>query len=44
MPIVDGKYVCKISEIYEPKDGVAALKKEIGKAKKIKLQNIYCKK
>ncbi|MFQ5761566.1 MAG: hypothetical protein ACE5PO_00895 [Candidatus Bathyarchaeia archaeon] len=40
MPIVDGKYVCKISEVYEPKEGVESLKKEIEKAKKVQLQNI----
>ena len=40
MPIVEGKYVCKISEVYDPKDGMEALKKELEKAKKIQLQNI----
>ncbi len=40
MPIINGKYVCKISEIYDTKEGINALKEEIRKAKNIRLQNI----
>lgn len=34
------KYVCKISEVYDTKEGLKALKKEIRKSKKVQLQNM----
>ena len=40
MPIVEGRYVCKISETYEPREGIDALKEEIRSAKNVRLQNI----
>jgi len=40
MPIVKGKYVCKISEVYDKKEGLKALKKEIRKSKRVQLQNM----
>ena len=40
MPIVEGKYVCKISEVYDPKQGIEALKEEVKKVRNVRLQNI----
>ena len=40
MPIVEGKYVCKISEVYDPKEGIEALKEEVKKVRNVRLQNI----
>jgi len=40
VPVVGGRYVCKISEIYDPEEGIEALKEEIRKAKNVRLQNI----
>lgn len=40
MPIVEGKYVCKISEIYDPRQGIEALKEEVKKVRNVRLQNI----
>ncbi len=40
MPIVGGKYVCKISEVYGRDEGLKAIKKEIGRSRRVNLQNI----
>lgn len=40
LPIVEGKYVCKISEIYDVGEGLEALKNEVKAAKKIQLTGL----
>ena len=29
MPVVEGKYVCKISEVYDPKEEIEVLKEGV---------------
>ena len=40
MPIVDGKYEVKLSTIYEVDEGIAEIKKMIGKSRVIRISSI----